>query len=86
MFHYIYHIISLNNSVNIDDRIYPIEFEIKDITDTALDVSHLDLHHECQLRTKFYAKRDNLNFSYLYAATFEQLLYMEYKFPLWIIP
>jgi hypothetical protein len=38
------------------DRIYPIELEIKDITDIARSVSYLDLHFdtdsEGQLRTK----------------------------------
>jgi hypothetical protein len=54
MFHYIDDIISINNSKlgDFGDRIYPIEFEIKDITDTAMYLSYLDLHHECQLRTK----------------------------------
>jgi hypothetical protein len=58
MFHYIDDIISINNSKlgDFGDRIYPIEFEIKDIT---------DLHHECQLRTKVYARRDDFNFSHL---------------------
>ena len=78
MFHYIDDIISINNSKlgDFGDRIYPIEFEIKDITDTAMYVSYLDLCHECQLRTKFYARRDDFYFSHLYVATFEQLLHM----------
>ena len=47
MFHYIDDIISLNNSKlgDFGDRIYPIELEIKDITDTDMYVSYLDLHH-----------------------------------------
>jgi hypothetical protein len=54
MFHYIDDIISINNSKlgDFGDRIYPIGFEIKDITDTAMHLSYVDLHHECQLRTK----------------------------------
>ena len=44
------------------DRIYPIELEIKDATDTDRSVSYLDLHFEIDsegwLRTKFYDKRD----------------------------
>jgi hypothetical protein len=48
MFHYIDDIISINNSKlgDFGDRIYPIGFEIKDITDTAMHLSYLDLHHE----------------------------------------
>jgi hypothetical protein len=67
MFHYIDDIISINNSKlgDFGDRIYPIGFEIKDITDTAMHLSYLDLHHECQLRTKVYARRDDFNFSHL---------------------
>ena len=48
----------INNSRFGDfvDRIYPIELEIKDITDIARSVSYLDLHFdtdsEGQLRTK----------------------------------
>ena len=67
-FRYIYDVLSLNNSRFGDfvDRIYPIELEIKDTTDTDRSVSYLDLHVdidcEWRLRTKFYAKRDDLNF------------------------
>jgi hypothetical protein len=52
MFHYVDDIISINNSKlgGFGDRIYPIEFEIKDITDTAMNLSYVDLHYECQLR------------------------------------
>jgi hypothetical protein len=43
------------------DRIYPIELEIKDTTDTDRCASYLDLHLEidCErrLRTKLYVKR-----------------------------
>jgi hypothetical protein len=45
------------------DRIYPIEFEIKDTTDTERSASYLDLHlgidSERWLRTKLYDKRDD---------------------------
>ena len=45
-FRYIYEILSLNNSMFGDfvDHIYPIELEIKDITDTDTCASYLDLH------------------------------------------
>jgi hypothetical protein len=48
------------------DRIYPIELEIKDTTDTYRSASYLDLHLEIdsegRLRTKQYDKRDDFNF------------------------
>ena len=48
------------------DRIYPIELEINDTTDTARSASCLDLHpqidNEGWLRTKLYDKRDDLKF------------------------
>ena len=48
------------------DRIYPIEREIKDTTDTYRSASYLDLHLEIDseglLRTKLYDKRDDFNF------------------------
>ena len=48
------------------DRIYPIELEIKDTTDTYMSASYLDLHLEIdsedRLRTKLYDKRDYFNF------------------------
>jgi len=45
-FCYIDDVLSLNNSEFGDfvDRIHPIEFEIKDTTDTAKSASYLDLH------------------------------------------
>jgi hypothetical protein len=67
-FRYIDDALSLNNSRFGDfvDRIYPIEFEIKDITDTDRSVSYIDIHIEIdsdgRLRTKLYDKRDNFNF------------------------
>ena len=67
-FRYIDDVLSLNNSRFGDfvDRIYPIELEIKDTTDTDRSASYLDLHLEIdsegRLRTKLYDKRDDLNF------------------------
>jgi hypothetical protein len=47
-------------------RIYLIELEIKDTTDTDRSVSYLDLHLEVDseglYRAKLYDKRDNFNF------------------------
>ena len=57
-FRYIDDVISLNDSGFGDfiDRIYPIELEITDTTDTDRSVSYLDLHteidNEGRLRTK----------------------------------
>jgi hypothetical protein len=67
-FRYIDDILSLNNSMFGDfvDRIYLIELEIKDTTDTDRSASYLDLHLEIdsegRLRTKLYDKRDDFNF------------------------
>ena len=67
-FRYIDDVLSLNNSRYGDfvDRIYPIELEIKDTTNTNTSASYLDLHlgidSERRLRTKLYDKRDNFNF------------------------
>ena len=64
---YIDDVISLNNSRFGDfvDRIYPIELEIKDTTDTDRSASCLDLHLEIdsegRLRTQLYDKRDDFN-------------------------
>jgi hypothetical protein len=66
--HYIYDVLSLNNSRFGDfvDCIYPIEPEIKDTTDADRSASYLDLHLEIdsegRLRTKLYDKRDDFNF------------------------
>ena len=55
-------VFSLNNSKFRDfiDRIYPIELEIKDITDTDRSASYHDLHLEIdsedRLRTNFTTK------------------------------
>ena len=63
-FRYIDDVLSLNNSRFSDfvDRIYPIELEIKNTTDTDMSASNLDIHleidNEGQLRTKLYDKRD----------------------------
>ena len=62
-FRYIYDVLSLNNSRFGDfvDRIYPIELEIKNTTDTDRSASYLDLHLEIdsegRLRTKLRQKR-----------------------------
>ena len=68
-FRYIDDVLSLNNSRFGDfvGRIYPIELEIKDTTDTDTSVSYLDLHldidSEGRLSTKLYDERDDFNFS-----------------------
>jgi len=68
MFRYIDDVLSLNNSRSGDfvDRIYPIELEKKDTTDTDRSASYLDLHlkidSEGWLRMKLYDKRDDFNF------------------------
>jgi hypothetical protein len=62
MFRYIDDVLSLNNSKfgNFVDRIYPIEHEVKDTTDTDRSASYLDIYLEIDsegwLRTKFYNK------------------------------
>ena len=67
-FRYIDDVLSLNNSRFGDFvyRIYPIELEIKDTTDTDRSASYLDLHLEIDsegwLRTKLYDERDNFSF------------------------
>jgi hypothetical protein len=67
-FRYIDEVLSLNNSRFGDfvDRIYPIELEINDTTDTYTCASYLDLHLEIdsdgRLRTKHYDKREDFNF------------------------
>jgi hypothetical protein len=65
-FRYIDDVLSLNNSSFGDfvDRIYPIELEIKDTTDTYRFALYLDIHLEIEgrLGTKSHDKRDNFNF------------------------
>ena len=64
-FRYVDDVLSLNNSRFGDFvyRIFPIELEIKDTTDTDRSVSCLYLHLEIdRLRTKLYDKRDDFNF------------------------
>ena len=67
-FRYIDDVLSLNNYKfgDIVDRIYLIELEIKDTTDTDTSASYLDLHLETdsegRLGTKLYDKRDDFNF------------------------
>ena len=67
-FRYIDDVLLLNN-YRLGDfvhRIYPIELEIKDTTDTDRSASYLDIHFEIdsegRLRTKLYDKRDDYNF------------------------
>ena len=65
---YIDGVLSLNISRfgDFGDRIYPIELEIKDNTDTEMTAPYLDLHLEIdsegRLRTKLYDNRDDFNF------------------------
>jgi len=67
-FRHINDVLSLNNSRFGDfvDRIYPIELETKNTTDTDRSASYLDLHLEIdsdgRLRTKLYDKRNDFNF------------------------
>ena len=67
MLRYIDDVILLNNSRFGDfvDRIYPIELEIKDTTDTDRSASYLDQHLEIDseewFRTNLYDKRDDFN-------------------------
>ena len=67
-FRYIDDVLSLNNSRFGDfvDRIYPIELEIKDPTETDRSTTFLELHigidSEGRLRSKLYDKRDDFNF------------------------
>jgi len=67
-FRYIDDVLTLKNSRfgDVVDRIYPIELEIKDTTDTYTSASYLDLHlandSEGWLRTQLYDKRDDFNF------------------------
>ena len=67
-FRYIDDVLSLNNSKFDDyvERIYPIELEIKDTTDTVNSASYFDLHlridNEGLLKTKLSDKRDDFSF------------------------
>jgi hypothetical protein len=80
---YIDDVLSPNNSRFVDfvDRIYPIELEIKDTTDTDRSASYLDLHLEIdsegRLKTKLYDKRDDTP---LYAGAAGMLLHIKGKF------
>ena len=64
--------ISLHNCKFCDfiDRIYPIELEINDITDTDKSASYLDLHHEIDKkgmsRANLNDKVDYFNFQIVY--------------------
>ena len=67
-FRYIDDVLSLNNSRFGDfvDRIYPIDLEIKDTTDTDRSASYLGIRlendSEGRLKTNLYYKRDYFNF------------------------
>ena len=67
-FSYTDDVLSLNNSRLGDfvDRIYPIELEIKNTTDTDRPASYIDIHLEIysegRVRTKLYDKQDDFNF------------------------
>ena len=69
-FRYIDDVLTLNDARFGDflDRIYPIELEIKDTTDTDRSASYLDLHLEIdsegRLRTKLYNKKRLFQLSY----------------------
>ena len=54
------------------DRIYPIELEIKDSTDTDRSASYLEIDSEGWLRIPLWTL-------HLYVATFQQHLHMEYS-------
>jgi hypothetical protein len=62
---------------DVVDRIYPIELEIKDTTDTDRSPSYIDLHleidSEVRLRTKLYDKRDDFNFPIRHEPSYKQL-------------
>jgi len=70
-FRYIDDVLSAKNSRYGDsvDRNYPIEFEVKDTTDTDMPASYLDIYLEIESegreRTKLYNKRDDFNFPIL---------------------
>ena len=82
-FRYTYDVLSLNNCKFGDfvDRIYTIELEINDTTDTARSSSYLDLHLEIDNEPNFTTKEMISIFSlwtiHLYEATFQQHLHME---------
>ena len=54
------------NRIGFADHICSIELEIKNTTNTGSPASytdpHLDIDSEARLRTKFYDKRDDINF------------------------
>ena len=87
-FRYIDNVLSRKNHRFYDfvDRIYPIELEIKDTTDTVRSASYpalnLEFNSAGRLRTKLYDKRDDFNFPivnfHLYVAIFQQYLHMAY--------
>ena len=60
--------LSINNPEfeNNPNKIYPVEFEIKDATESNISASYLDLllsiERDSQLHTSIYDKRDDFNF------------------------
>jgi hypothetical protein len=58
-------VLSLNNSTFGDnvDRIYSIEFGIKETTDTARCVSYIDIHLKIDSEGRLRMKRDDSIFS-----------------------
>ena len=87
-FHYIDHVLSLNNSKFRDffNLIYPIELEVKDITDADISASYLDIDLAIDnegwigriCTTKEMISIFPLWIFNLYVATFQQHLHMEY--------
>ena len=58
----------MNNSLdNYVDFVYPVEWEIKDTTDSLVSASYLDImleiDHDQHLTTNIYDKHDEFNFS-----------------------
>ena len=90
---YIDDVLSLNISRFGDfvDRIFPIELEIKDTTDTEMSAQYLDLHLENDSDGRL--KRNFMTIEmisifplwtfHLFVATFHQHLYMEYIY-IWV--
>ena len=66
-------VFSLNNSRFNDfvDRIYPIELEIKDTTDTDRSASYVDLHLEIDSEGRLTTTKEMISFSHC-----EQSIYM----------
>ena len=61
-----------------DFAIYPIEFKMKDTTDTARSASYLDLHIDCRLRTNAMIFTFPIVTFPCILARFQQYLHTEY--------